>query len=76
MGGAVGILTVVGTIAHVVCDRVHIPVVVIVNVSPAIETCVGTVTQDVTRTTTDISITAGVHVRTVTQGVSIVKVWQ
>jgi hypothetical protein len=55
--------------------KVHIPVVVTVKVSPAVVTIVGTVGQEVVRTSTAQVVNCGVHVSTVTQGVGMVNVW-
>lgn len=60
--------------AHFVHDNVQMPVVVTMNVSPHVVIDVGTVAQEVVKTTTGMVATEGVHVRTVTQGVSIVQV--
>lgn len=63
------------TEAHFVHDNVQMPVVVTTNVSPPVVIDVGTVAQDVVKTTTGMMLTTeGVHVNTVTQGVWIVQV--
>jgi hypothetical protein len=60
--------------AHFVHDSVQTPGVVTTNVSPPVVIDVGTVAQEVVKTTTGMVTTEGVHVKTVTQGVWIVQV--
>jgi len=59
----------------VVIVKVHAPVVVTVNVLPAVVTQVGTVTQEVVKTTAVLVNATEVHVSTVTHAVSTVNVW-
>jgi hypothetical protein len=61
---------------HLVYVNVHISGVVIVKHSPPVVTVVGTAGHEVVNTTTVRLVISGVHVRIVTHGVRIVKVWE
>lgn len=59
---------------HFVPDNVQMPGVVMVTLSPREVIVVGTAPHEVVNTTTVMYVISGVHVRTVVQGVGIVKI--